>query len=91
MGIKDQGLSECLQLDPSLTFEKAKTLTQQQEAIHKQQVIPTSSSSQLSPSPVMQLNIKAEILVPQTKAKTAPDVGEFITVKHVTSQGCNIS
>ena len=52
MGIKDQGLSECLQLDPALTLEKAKTLSQQQEAIHKQQAILTSSSSQLSSSPI---------------------------------------
>ena len=33
VGIKDQGLSKCLQLDPTLTLEKAKTMTRQREII----------------------------------------------------------
>ena len=49
VGIKDQGLSERLQLDPALTLEKAKTMIRQREAIHEQQAILTSSSSQPLP------------------------------------------
>ena len=52
MGIRDQRLSKHPQLDLTLTFEKAKTMAQQQEALHEQQAILTSSSSQPSLSPV---------------------------------------
>ena len=52
VGIKDQGLSKCLQLDPTQTLEKAKIMSQQRETIHEQQAILTSSSSQPSLSPV---------------------------------------
>ena len=39
VGIRDTSLSECLQLDPDLTLEKAKKAIHQREAVHKQQNI----------------------------------------------------
>ena len=39
VGIRDQSLSEWLQLDPALMLDIAKTLTRQCEAVHKQQTI----------------------------------------------------
>ncbi len=35
VGIKDAGLSERLQLDPTLTLEKAKTSIRQREAVQE--------------------------------------------------------
>ena len=37
VGIQDLALSECLQLDPDLMLEKAKTLVRQREAVKEQQ------------------------------------------------------
>ena len=37
VGIRDSALSECLQLDATLTLEKAKTAIRQKEAVHEQQ------------------------------------------------------
>ena len=49
VGIRDQSLSERLQLDPTLTLDKAKTLTQQRKAIYKQQtILSKGKSGQLS-------------------------------------------
>ena len=39
MGIRDQSKSERLQMDADFTLEKAKTLVQQREAVHEQQVL----------------------------------------------------
>ena len=36
VGIRDQTLSQRLQTDPSLTFEKAKRAVRQKEAVHEQ-------------------------------------------------------
>ena len=45
VGIRDQALSERLQLDSTLTLEKAKTLTRQREAVHEHQVFLSSGTS----------------------------------------------
>ena len=45
VGIRDQSLSERLQLDSALTLEKAKTLTRQREAVHEQQMFLSSGAS----------------------------------------------
>ena len=37
VGIRDTSLSECLQMDPELTLEKAKTLIRQREVVWEQQ------------------------------------------------------
>lgn len=39
VGIRDEALSEKLQLDPGLTLEKAKKLVRQREAVHEQQQV----------------------------------------------------
>ena len=39
VGIKDQTLSECLQMEPDLTLDKAKKMVRQREAVKEQQVI----------------------------------------------------
>lgn len=39
VGIRDEALSERLQLDSELTLEKAKTLVRQREAVHEQQAL----------------------------------------------------
>ena len=39
VGIRDCSLSECLQMDPDLTLEKAKQIVRQREAVQKQQMI----------------------------------------------------
>ena len=39
VGIRDQALSERLQLNPDLTLEKAKTMIRQREAVHTQQQV----------------------------------------------------
>ena len=38
-GIRDQVLSQRMQMDPELTLAKAKTLSRQREAIREQQVV----------------------------------------------------
>ena len=45
VGIRDQSLSERLQLDSALTLEKAKTLMRQREAVHEQQMFLSSGAS----------------------------------------------
>ena len=45
VGIRDQALSGHLQLDSTLTLEKAKTLTRQREAVHEHQVFLSSGTS----------------------------------------------
>ena len=39
VGIHDNSLSECLQMDSNLTLEKAKTQVQQREAVQEQQIL----------------------------------------------------
>ena len=39
VGIRDQALSQRMQMDPELTLEKAKTLTRQKEAVREQQLM----------------------------------------------------
>jgi len=39
VGIQDLALPECLQLDPDLTLEKAKTIVHQHEVVKEQQQI----------------------------------------------------
>lgn len=46
VGICDRSLSEQLQLDASLTLEKAMTLTRQHEAVHEQQSLLRNASKQ---------------------------------------------
>ena len=46
MGIRDEKLSQKLQLDPDLTLEKAKNMVQQNEAVRQQQAIMRGSSEQ---------------------------------------------
>ena len=48
VGIRDQSLSERLQLDARLTLESAKTLFRQREAVHEQQSLRDSPKQELS-------------------------------------------
>ena len=51
VGIRDMALSQKLQLDPELTFEKAKTKVRQQEAVQEhQQMMKSDFKSSLPPS-----------------------------------------
>ena len=39
VGIRDSSLSECMQMEPDLTLERAKKMVHQREAVHEQQEI----------------------------------------------------
>ena len=63
VGIRDEALSERLQLDSELTLEKAKTLVRQREAVHEQQVL-------LRHGPKQELTVDAVRRRPPGKNKT---------------------
>ena len=63
VGIRDEALSERLQLDSELTLEKAKTLVRQREAVHEQQAL-------LRHGPKQELTVDAVRRRPPSKNKT---------------------
>ena len=59
IGILDSRLSECLQMDPELTLEKAKKLIRQGEAVHEHQVILQQTGNAEKSTTVEQIRHKA--------------------------------
>ena len=63
VGIRDETLSERLQLDSELTLEKAKILVRQREAVHEQQIL-------LKHGPKQELTVDAVWRRPSGKNKS---------------------
>ena len=90
VGIRDQALSQRMQLDPDLTLEKAKTLSRQREAVREHQEIlgnstvqgaaPKSLQSIKSASQITRArNPQSPLLQDNSLANYAHDAGEALT------------